>query len=66
MEQYLYPFFILVARWGKNFNATLLPLYPQERPGTHYVGAGLGSCDGLYLFLNVSTRSRSPNRVSRL
>jgi hypothetical protein len=35
----LYSSFKLGVRWGLVVNATPRPLYPWERPGTHYIGA---------------------------
>jgi len=32
---------------GWVFNATPRPLYPQERPGAHYIGGWVGPRDGL-------------------
>jgi hypothetical protein len=40
-------------------NATLRPLYPRERPGTHYIGgwvvprAGLDGCGKARLYRNA-------------
>jgi len=38
VEVYLYTFFNFGARWGWVVNATLRPIYPRERPGTHCIG----------------------------
>ena len=35
-----FSFFYLGARWRWVVNATLRPLYPQERRGTRYAGVG--------------------------
>jgi hypothetical protein len=50
---------------GWVFNTTPRPLYPRERPGTHYIGAGWASepfCTGVE---NLAPNGiRSPNRPS--
>jgi hypothetical protein len=49
VELWFYYFFNLGARSGWMVNATLLPLYPQDRPGTHCIGGWVGprtSLDG--------------------
>jgi len=39
--------FNLGARWRWVVNATLWPLYPRERPGTHSIGGWVGPRGGL-------------------
>jgi hypothetical protein len=47
VEVWLYSFFNLGARWGWVVNATLRPLYPRERPGTHFIGRWVGPTAGI-------------------
>ena len=58
-EGNLYSFFNLGTRWGCVVEATLLPLYPGKRPGTHFVGGWVGPRVGLYV-----CRKSHPNRDS--
>jgi len=47
VEIWLYSFFNLGARWRWVVNAMPRPLYPRERPGTHYIGGWVGLRAGL-------------------
>ena len=54
--------FNLGARWGRVVNATPRPLYPQNRPGTNWVGPRVG-LDGYGK--SASTWIRSPDPSAR-
>ena len=47
LEVQLYSFFNLSAIWVWVANATSRPLYPRERPGTHFIGGWMGPRVGL-------------------
>jgi hypothetical protein len=47
VDSYLYSFFNRGARLGWVVNAMPRPLYPRERPGTHYIGGWVDSRAGL-------------------
>jgi len=66
VKVYFYSFFNLDTRWGCVVKATLLPLYPRKRPGTHFLGGWVGPRAGL----DGSRKSRptgirSPDRPAR-
>jgi len=42
------------------FNATLRPLYPRERPGTHYIGGWVGLRGGL----DGNPHKQEPDKVT--
>jgi hypothetical protein len=47
LAAWLYSFFNLGAVLGWVVNATPRPLYPRERPGTHFIGGWVGPRAGL-------------------